>query len=1811
MTSRRSLGRSWRLAAIGSLGLALAGAGALTVPTAATAAPAAATTAAAAAVTLPTADILDVDNADPAAPYVDHAAARAATVRGAPTQALDPILNRTVTVFDGVDDAVVYPLADAWKAETQPNITQSVSLECTFKLDGALPTTAEKDVCSGKQSGGYTIRVSGANLQAQFYVGGAYQYAATPIVADTWYHTVATYDGDSVDLYVNGALAATTPVSGAVTPPPGGWFGLGADTNASGGAEFPAPVSIATARIYSQPLTAAAVRALADDEGLSPQAPEPDVLDVDFPAGVATEHVANMPATTHGAPTYANDPDVGVDGPAGVVTVDGVDDALSFPAFAPEWSRLSTGFTFECVFKVNTTMPVANEKDLCSDKEAGGASLYVSGANLGFSAHVGGGYKVATTPIDGQRWYHVLGVWDGATVKLYVNGALATTTAATGSLTVPPNATARHFVIGGDASPNGVVAQWAPPSSYAAAGVFSRAVSAGEAELLADEWNTVPPAPEADVLDVDFADGTPVDHAQDLAVTPFGDPQVGEEEALGKDVATFDGVDDAYAYAFADEWAGLGSGFSLECTFRFNRPLPLTTENAVCSDKESGGFATVMTGTGITFMAYIGGSYKSVSMPASSGQWYHTLATWDGSTVKLYVDGKAVGSIAATGALGLPSGNAKTAFMVGADTNTSAQGQFFAAATVATTKVFARALTPTDALALNIAALGETRDAGVALRSTKPARGQKITKPVEFAVDVEHQGSATGWRYLLDGEAIQPGQRIGAGLAAGTHTIVITATDVFGKALRWEVGFTSADIPVDGGTDTGQGRGKVTLSTIARASDGGDVTSTFKQATAASAEGGFQGVVAVLPTALEFTYTDGSPISGALAPDGETVDSPSTGQIPFQRYELAVPTYVEGQEIVWSGIVDPERSATLRAWNPTLQQWVRLATSRGTAEGDTTLAGAIRPALVDAGTVHVLVTGEDPFADDLSPRDSAAQQDKDGFEDPADYDFSMVHFTDTQYLAEGAAGGTYDDWDGVSEPSDVMTIEEQAVWQRAYLAETEWIRDNAAERKIKYTAHTGDVIENDYYNPLATNAQGNLLYPGLNEQVERELDFTSGAQGVLDEAGLVNQVIAGNHDNQLGAETGPDSRFSRTFSPERYYEAAERWPAEQQASFHTWDETTDASGAVTVPGEDSQNNYVLFSAGGLDFVSVGLSYGVTAEEADWASSVFERFPDRNGILLTHAYLAPSTAPDGRGAGFSGDGSRLFQQVVTANPNVFLVLAGHEHGVGTNLKTGVGATVAHNVVELLADYQFYTVSAAELFPGKADAQGRIDLNGDGVTDRRATDMLQFGASFMRMLQFDVDRSEVHIDTYSPLLENFGATEYDDRHRYNGSEDNLTLPVDLSSRTTSFGTDGLTLVTPGDTVIGEATARSGWPASVTWSGLVEGQVYAWTATSRNADGEDTGTVDQFGGVFIATAGGTDVTAPTLTVPPTTTLTVGDTFDPMSGVSAEDDTDGDVTEQVQVTGSVDTTSPGSYALSYLVADTNGNQAVASRAVTVKAVPEPAKTATSVTSANAVVTFGDELTLSAQVAPATATGEVTFITGEEIWCTAPLVQGAASCSPTTLPPPGTYAVRVVYSGSDTHETSQEAIAVVVKEATSSLAAKPVSLTYGQASTVVVTATGVTSGTVVLRDGRRSIASAPVVDGVARIALPARSLTPGTHALTASYAGSGTVTGSSTTVRVSVAKVASRTVLKAQRTGPGKARVTVTVTAGAGLTPRGRITVRVGSKSQTVTLRGGRATLNFGGAGKGRVKVQASYGGDAFTTGSSATGTVVLSRRK
>ena len=63
----------------------------------------------------------------------------------------------------------------------------------------------------------------------------------------------------------------------------------------------------------------------------------------------------------------------------------------------------------------------------------------------------------------------------------------------------------------------------------------------------------------------------------------------------------------------------------------------------------------------------------------------------------------------------------------------------------------------------------------------------------------------------------------------------------------------------------------------------------------------------------------------------------------------------------------------------------------------------------------------------------------------------------------------------------------------------------------------------------------------------------------------------------------------------------------------------------------------------------------------------------------------------------------------------------------------------------------------------------------------------------------------------------------------------------------------------------------------------------------------------------------------------LLIGDSFSPLDGITATDKEDGDLTNKIIVSGSVDTTKAGTYTITYAVTDSKGGSAIAYSKVTV----------------------------------------------------------------------------------------------------------------------------------------------------------------------------------------------------------------------------------------------------------------------------------------
>ena len=89
---------------------------------------------------------------------------------------------------------------------------------------------------------------------------------------------------------------------------------------------------------------------------------------------------------------------------------------------------------------------------------------------------------------------------------------------------------------------------------------------------------------------------------------------------------------------------------------------------------------------------------------------------------------------------------------------------------------------------------------------------------------------------------------------------------------------------------------------------------------------------------------------------------------------------------------------------------------------------------------------------------------------------------------------------------------------------------------------------------------------------------------------------------------------------------------------------------------------------------------------------------------------------------------------------------------------------------------------------------------------------------------------------------------------------------------------------------------------------------------------------------------------------TLTVGDEFDPLADVTAEDEEDGDITDKIEILeNEVDTTKPGKYEVTYKVTDSGGASHVKTIKVTVNPKMEPLNAAPIIEAEDNTLTVGD----------------------------------------------------------------------------------------------------------------------------------------------------------------------------------------------------------------------------------------------------------------
>ncbi len=186
----------------------------------------------------------------------------------------------------------------------------------------------------------------------------------------------------------------------------------------------------------------------------------------------------------------------------------------------------------------------------------------------------------------------------------------------------------------------------------------------------------------------------------------------------------------------------------------------------------------------------------------------------------------------------------------------------------------------------------------------------------------------------------------------------------------------------------------------------------------------------------------------------------------------------------------------------------------------------------------------------------------------------------------------------------------------------------------------------------------------------------------------------------------------------------------------------------------------------------------------------------------------------------------------------------------------------------------------------------------------------------------------------------------------------------------------------------------------------------------------------------------------------------------------------------------------------------------VTVSTTPILTPTTTSLSASPTTSAVGQAVSLTATVAPAGATGSVTFLDGSATLGTQSLSSGTATLSTSSLSA-GSHSLTAVYSGDSKFATSSSpAVTETVtgkNNSTTSLSVSPNPGSTGQPVTLTATVTPASAtGTVTFLDGGNVLGPGTLSGGSAT--LTTSSLSTGSHTLTASYAGDTNTNGSTST---------------------------------------------------------------------------------------------------
>ena len=255
-------------------------------------------------------------------------------------------------------------------------------------------------------------------------------------------------------------------------------------------------------------------------------------------------------------------------------------------------------------------------------------------------------------------------------------------------------------------------------------------------------------------------------------------------------------------------------------------------------------------------------------------------------------------------------------------------------------------------------------------------------------------------------------------------------------------------------------------------------------------------------------------------------------------------------------------------------------------------------------------------------------------------------------------------------------------------AQTQWVVDNQSSLNIQAVLGLGDIV-ND----------------GASDLQQQNADA---AVRTLDNAGIPYFLAIGNHDydgGNAGAALRDAAGFDKWFGPARY--AGKPYYV------------------GNYPAGSNENFYGVLTINGKQYLILVLEYYPRPSAVQWAQSILAANPDKEAIIVTHAYMyVDGTTVDTCDAqdmdpSSSTYGDQLWSQLVSQYPNIIMTVNGHFTNALGARRADLGVN-GNLVNEMFSNYQ---------------------------------DQPNGGNGWLRILTFHPASNTIDVKTYSPTLQQY--------------------------------------------------------------------------------------------------------------------------------------------------------------------------------------------------------------------------------------------------------------------------------------------------------------------------------------------------------------------------------------------------------------------------------------------------------------------------